>query len=252
MKQRFFILVASLALIAVHNSDRAFAADDGCEGETAMQVNEAPPPPEFPRDFQWKGRWVVKDLVPPVDVPFTWNGNNGSGQMTAGSYKYPIYFTNLIYDNKLYTKTYKWPDVVPPVPKTCVCLGGLTLGKVNACLSSSRYVGEETLEDETPRCVNHFRVAVVLPVLPPPSFPFKNAPFTIPLMEGDFYVDKEDSSKFWKVLHFGFQNLFDPALDEWAVMQKFDDNAGRVTLPSDCRSAKCPDGDAFPPGFFCK
>jgi hypothetical protein len=169
--------------------------------------------------------------------------------MTAGSDSYPVHFTNLIYNNKLYTKTYKWPGVVPPVSATCVCLGGLTLDQLNACVGSSRYVGEETLEDETPRFVNHFRVAVVLP---PPRFPFKNSPFTIPLMEGDFYVDQADSSRFWKVLHFGFQNLFDPALDEWAVMQTFDDNPGQITVPLDCKLAKCPRGNAFPAGFVCK
>jgi hypothetical protein len=71
-------------------------------------------------------------------------------------------------------------------------------------------------------------------------------------MEGDFYVDQEDSSKFWKVLHFGLQNLLDPALDEWAVMQKFKDTAGEVTFPAEC-IGKCKNDDpAFPPGFFCK
>ena len=252
LKKRFFILIAGLVLIAAHSLDRAFAADDGCADNTATLVNGTPPPPQFPRNFQWEGRWVVKDLVPPVDVPFTWQGNNGSGQMTAGGPNYPVYFTNLIYNNKLYTKTYKWPGVVPPGADTCVCLGGLTLSKLNACLGSSRYVGEEILEDQVPRCVNHFRVGVVLPVTPPPRFPFYNPPFTIPIMEGDFYVDQQDSTKFWKVLHFGFQNVLDPALDEWAVMETFDDTAGQLTLPPDCRLARCPRGDAFPPGFICK
>jgi len=62
----------------------------------------------------------------------------------------------------------------------------------------------------------------------------------------------KDSSKFWKVLHFGYQNLLDPALDEWIVMRKFKDTAGEVTVPDDCISATCPDRDAFPPGIFCK
>jgi hypothetical protein len=252
LKKIFFILITSLALVALLGSGRAFAADDVCGDNSATLVNGTPPAPRFPRDFQWQGRWVVKDLVPPVDVPFTWQGNNGSGQMTAGGYNYPVYFTNLIYNNKLYTKTYKWPGVIPPAPDKCVCLGGLSLDKLNACIGSSRYVGAETLEDETPHCVNHFRVAVVLPITPPPRFPFKNPPFTIPLMEGDFYVDQGDSSKFWKVLHFGFQNILDPALDEWAVLDEFADSPGQTTLPLDCKLARCPRGDAFPPGFFCK
>ncbi|HKV53892.1 MAG TPA: hypothetical protein VJN94_04550 [Candidatus Binataceae bacterium] len=252
MKKGFFILLASLALLALHNPAPAFAADDSCGDNTATLVNGVPAPPQFPRDFEWTGRWVVKDLVPPIDVPLTWQGNDGSGQMTAGSNNYPVYFTNLIYNNKLYTKTYKWPSVVPPAPSTCACLGGLTLEKLNACVGSARYVGEELLEDETPHCVNHFRIAVVLPVVPPPRFPSKKAPFTIPLMEGDFYVDQQDSSKFWKVLHFGFQNVLDPALDEWAVLETFDDSPGQITLPLDCSLARCPRGDAFPPGVVCK
>jgi hypothetical protein len=250
MKRILLFLIVGLVLLAVHSTP-IFAADDACGDGTATNA-AVPPPPQFPTNFQWQGSWVVKDLVPPVDVPFTWVGNNGNGQMTAGGPSYPIYFTNLIYNNKLYTKTYRWPDVVPPVSDACVCLGTLTPATLNACLGSSRYVGEEILENETPQCVNHFRVSVVLPVLPPPKFPFYLSPFTIPLMEGDFYVDSQDSTKFWKVLHFGFQNVLDPALDEWAVLQTFDDTPGQISLPDDCKCAKCPSGNAFPKGFVCK
>jgi hypothetical protein len=249
MKRILLILIAGLVLFEVHNTP-AFAADDACG--SAPPESGTVPPPQFPTNFQWQGRWVVKDLNPPVDVPFTWVGNNGNGQMTAGGMGYPIYFTNLIFNNKLYTKTYKWPKVVPPLSDACVCLGTLTPETLNACLGSSRYVGEEILEDETPQCVNHFRVSVVLPVLPPPKFPFYTSPFTIPLMEGDFYVDSQDSTKFWKVLHFGFQNVLDPAMDEWAVLQTFDDSPGQITIPDDCKRAKCPSGNAFPAGVVCK
>lgn len=44
-----------------------------------------------------------------IDVPFTWAARNGEMQMVAGGWKYPIYFTNVIKDHYLYTKTYKWP-----------------------------------------------------------------------------------------------------------------------------------------------
>jgi hypothetical protein len=248
VKTILFILIVGLILVAVHNAP-VLADDDACGTATTT----VPPPPQFPTNFQWQGRWVVKDLNPPADVPFAWMGNNGNGQMTAGGPGYPIYFTNLIYNNKLYTKTYKWPGVVPPASNACVCLGTLTPETLNACLGSSRYVGEEILENETPQCVNHFRLSVVLPVVPPPpKFPFYISPLTIPLMEGDFYVDSQDSTKFWKVLHFGFQNVLDPAMDEWAVLQTFDDSAGQITLPDDCKCAKCPDGPALPKGAVCK
>ena len=66
--------------------------------------------------------------------------------------------------------------------------------------------------------MNHFRVGVLFGDT-------ETGPdaFRAPIMEGDFYVDEKNSSEFWKVLHFGFQNLLDPALDEWAVMEKLDD-----------------------------
>jgi hypothetical protein len=36
------------------------------------------------------------------------------------------------------------------------------------------------------------------------------------------------------VLHFGFQNLYDPNLDEWINMHTFKHGAGEVTLPPAC------------------
>ena len=241
------IFTASLILIALLKFNRASAGDDGGSGAISPPENGTLSRPRFPRDFQWEGRYIVSDLVPPVDVPFTWQGDDGDGQMTAGSEQDPIHFTNLILNDELYTKTYKWPRKVPPLSDACVCLGRFTLETLNACLGSSRYVGTEILQDERPRRVHHFRIAVVLRVKP-----LLLPPFTIPFMEGDFYVDEKDSSKFWKVLHFGYQNLLDPALDEWIVLQKFKDTAGMVAPPDDCLSAKCPDQDAFPRGFVCK
>ena len=74
----------------------------------------------------------------------------------------------------------------------------------------------------------------------------------IPIMQGDFYVDQENPQRIWKVLHFGLQNILDPALDEWAIMQEFKDTPGEVTLPEACVD-KCKNDDpAFGEGFFCK
>ncbi|GAH99533.1 unnamed protein product, partial [marine sediment metagenome] len=75
--------------------------------------------PKLPKNFSWKGRYLVPDLIDPktgkgIDVPFTWVGNNGDVQMIAGSMKHPIYFTNFIYKDYLYTYTYKWPGLQPP------------------------------------------------------------------------------------------------------------------------------------------
>ena len=144
-------LVISAALLAL-------AAFAGCNASST--ATDPPAPPQLPRDFQWEGRWIVSDLG--IDVPFTWQGSGGNVQMIAGAEGDPIHFTNLIYDDQLYTLTYEWPDTVPPLPSDdCVCLGRLTLDELNRCLSSSRYVGAEILKEGEPRHVHHFRVSVV-------------------------------------------------------------------------------------------
>ncbi|MCP9210094.1 hypothetical protein [Streptomyces cucumeris] len=51
---------------------------------------------------------------------------------------------------------------------------------------------------------------------------------------GDIYVDQRDRGTFWQVLQFGIQNLYDPELDEWAVMDTFERTPGTVTLPPRC------------------
>lgn len=214
-----------------------------CESSTS--ATGSPPKPQIPQNFQWEGRWIVKDLD--IDVPFTWYGKDGNIQMIAGGMDYPIHFTNLIYNNQLYTLTYKWPDVIPPLPDNdCVCIGQLPLEELNSCIANSRFVGAEILLEEAERHVNHFRVSVVLDITEGPP------PFRIPTMQGDFYVDQQDSSKIWKLLHFGFQNLLDPALDEWAVMQEFEDTAGEVTFPPECVGKCTNDDPAFGEGFFCQ
>ncbi|MGH3491375.1 MAG: hypothetical protein ACRDP8_26075 [Actinopolymorphaceae bacterium] len=65
------------------------------------------------------GRSIVRDLG--IDVPFTWQGRDGDSQMVAGGPDHPIWFTNLIYHNTLYTLTYSplpgnvvLPDRCPP------------------------------------------------------------------------------------------------------------------------------------------
>ncbi len=206
-------------------------------------ATESPPPPRLPTDFQWEGRYVVRDLG--VDVPFTWHGQGGDLQMIAGGPSDPIYFTNILFDHWLYTITYKLPDTVPPSNPDCVCIGRLPLDTLNACLATARYVGPEILRDRRPRAVHHFRVSAVLgPAEARPN------PLRVPIMHGDFYVDRTDSSKFWKVLHYGFQNLLDPALDEWIIIQKFADTPGAVRLPAEC-SGKCKH-DLFALPLYCK
>ncbi|WP_432036532.1 hypothetical protein [Streptomyces cucumeris] len=184
-----------------------------------------PPPPRLPRNFRGTGKWIVRDLG--ITVPFTWEGRDGESQMTAGGPQYPIWFTNLIYRDTLYTLTYKWPGVTE---HPCSRFPGFNLERLNEGLAGARFVGREVLQGNPDRRVNHWRVGVVQPQLPPGAYP------RLPLALGDIYVDQRDRGTFWQVLQFGIQNLYDPELDEWAVMDTFERTPGTVTLPPRCAS----------------
>ncbi len=229
--------------------------------DTSAHGTDVPPPPQLPANFSWTGRYIVSDLG--VDVPFTWQGSNGYNQMTAGSWKDPIYFTNLIYDGFLYTLTYKWPGIPPNVLGKCSRVAKYTLADYNAFLNTSRYVGPAILGGRTGPQVNHFRASIVFelgkPLLPPRNVlppvggrpnvvaPTEGStsnttaapglPIRFPILSADFFVDGNDSHKFWQVLHFGLQNYYDPSMDEWINMQKFSDKPGKVVLPDDCKNA---------------
>ena len=185
-----------------------------------------PLPPRLRRNFSWYGQYYVPDLN--LTIPFTWTANNGNIQMIAGSIDYPIWFTNLIYNGNLYTFTYKWPGLTGE--QTCHELFPFTIDDLNTIFASSSYVGPEIIE-QNGKCisVNHFRLSIVLPRLPPGNH------FRIPITSADIYVDKDDPTLIWKILHFGFQNLLDPNLDEWIIIDKFETNAGDVNLPPECQ-----------------
>ena len=170
-------------------------------------------------------------------------------QMIAGGKaNEPIHFTNLLFDGELYTLTYKWFDTLPPDNDECVCLGRLSLQTLNACFETSRYVGREVLVDRAVRRpTNHYRVGVLLG-----NSENKPPAIRAPIMEGDFYVDPKNPARFWKLLHFGLQNLLDPALDEWITLKKFKGSAGEIALPPECKPSSCPDQDVFGAGYFCK
>ena len=167
-----------------------------------------------------------------MELPFSWHGNAGNLQMIAGGETHPIHFTNLVYDGVLYTLTYKWPGIER---RPCSPIGPFTLDDLNMALERSRFVGAETLERDEPLRVNHFRVGVVWdppPDVIPPIPGVSN--LRIPLMSGDIYVDREDPSRFWQVLQFGIQNLYDLEQDEWIRIDKIEDDAGAVELPDEC------------------
>ena len=113
---------------------------------------------------------------------------------------------------------------------SCSRIPGFSLEDLNEGLKGSRFVGRETLDLNRKRHVNHWRVGVVLPKLPPGKF------LRFPLALADIYVDQRDRGTFWQVLQFGLQNLYDPELDEWAKMDTFVHKPGTVTLPRRCET----------------
>jgi len=246
---RVFVFVVVMLVAAPVFAPSSVARDgDAIRAAVPQAAAKQPSPPRFPRNFHGTGRYVVKDLG--VEVPFTWTGRNGDSQMIAGDEKSEIHLTNIFSGGFLYTLTYKWPGI-PRLP--CSKVGPFTLEQLNTFLASSRFVGPEILDGTTPRRVNHFRAGVVWDappdLLPPtlvtpvggtPDAHGASVPLRFPLMLGDFYVDRKDPTKFWQVLHFGLQNLYDEQLDEWIVMDSFDRGAGTVTLPEECATAVAP------------
>ncbi|KIF01406.1 hypothetical protein PL81_35780 [Streptomyces sp. RSD-27] len=215
--------LAAAAALALAAPPPAAAVPRTGTVSAGQEASPKPAPPRLPRDFRGKGRWIVRDLG--ITVPFTWEGRDGDSQMTAGGPQYPIWFTNLIHHGTLYTLTYKWPGLTE---HPCSRIPGFDLESLNGLLAQSRFVGPETLRRTPQRKVNHWRVGVVLPDLPPGNHP------RLPLALGDVYVDENDRGTFWQVLQFGVQNLYDPALDEWLVMDTFEHRPGTVTLPPRC------------------
>jgi hypothetical protein len=219
------VAIVSTVLPPAYAGTRSGAAQAFAGVAAEPPGSPMPLPPQLPRDFRGKGKWVVRDLG--ITVPFTWEGRNGDSQMVAGGPQYPIWFTNLIYHGTLYTLTYKWPGLTE---HPCSQIPGFDLDQLNQALQGARFVGQEILQQSPNRHVNHWRVGVVVPKQPPGNF------LRFPLALGDIYVDQDDRSTFWQVLQFGVQNLYDPELDEWLVMDTFDHKAGTVTLPDRCSS----------------
>ncbi|NLU75956.1 hypothetical protein HCC61_25445 [Streptomyces sp. HNM0575] len=219
------IVSAALPPTGASAGTRTEAAAAASSGTVAAKGSgsQKPAPPRLPRNFRGKGKWIVRDLG--ITVPFSWQGKNGDSQMTAGGPQYPIWFTNLIYHDTLYTLTYKWPGLNV---HSCSRIPGVGLGQLNQFLKGSRFVGRETLEGNPRRHVNHWRVGVVLPKRPP------GLHLRFPFALGDIYVDQRNRGTFWQVLQFGIQNLYDPELDEWLKMDTFEHKPGKVVLPRRC------------------
>ena len=206
--------------------------------EENIETIDAPCPPQLPANFRWSGRYIVPNLTDIetgkwVDVSFTWEANNGNIQMIAGSESEAIYFTNFINNGYLYTYTYKWPNLQPeflPPLERCDPVRALTLEELNFFFTTAYFVGPEIIKspDGQKQYVNHFRISIVQPMLPPGFYP------RLPIALGDIYVDRKDPYKIYKILHFGLENLYAPGLDEWIILDKFEDCPREIIIPAAC------------------
>lgn len=213
----------------------AVAAESSGPAATSASASKTPDPPRLPGNFNGKGRYFVPDLG--VDVPFKFRGNKGDIKMVAGGRNFPIWFMNIIYDGSLYTVTYRWPGLVSPDPCGNPAIANFSRRSLNGLLARSRFVGKEILQGNPRRYVNHFRTSAVAPAMPPGNY------FRIPIALGDVYVGQNNPGRFWKVLQFGFQDLFDPELDEWFGMDTFKLKPGKkVVLPNGCTPPGTPPG----------
>jgi len=220
------VAVAVLGL-AVALASTSEAAPPVQQEPAAVSRGPQPPhPPRIPADFDGRGRWIVRSLG--VNVPFRWSGNDGDSIMVAGGRNQPIWFKNIIYDNVLYTYTLKWPNLTQ---HPCDRVGFFNRHILNNAMKGARFVGREILQLHPRRYVNHFRVGWVYPQAPP------GLEIRLPLALGDIYVARGNSSRFWQVLQFGIQNLFDPQLDEWLRMNTWSAEPGEVKLPAKCENA---------------
>ncbi len=108
----------------------------------------------------------------------------------------------------------------------CTPVPGISLKWLNKQLrKESRFVGREVLQGSPDRYVNHWRIGVVLQI---PGVIF------LPINIGDNYVDQQNNKQWWQILGFGFQNAYDPDLDEWGKMDSWKFKPGKVKLPKVC------------------
>ena len=224
-------VAAAVAVLIVLVVAVQASADTGPIPAAADRAQHGTPaPPRLPANFRARGLWVVRSLG--INVPFTWRGENGNSRMVAGGKRYPIWFVNLIYHNRLYTLTYRWPGLTD---HRCMLFPGyFTRHMLNEALRGSRFVGREVLQGNPDRRVNHWRIGVVLPEAPPGNH------IRLPFALADVYVGQGNRSRWWQLLQFGVQNLFDPELDEWGMMDRFRLEPAPVRLPNRCPPPSTP------------
>ena len=61
-----------------------------------------------------------------------------------------------------------------------------------------------------------------------------------PIALADVYVGQGNRSRWWQLLQFGFQNLLDPELDEWGMLDRFRLEPAPVSLPNRCPPPSTP------------
>ena len=224
-----WIAAAALMLLVAVVEAPATAADGSANAERARPQD--PAPPRLPANFRARGRWVVRSLG--ITVPFTWRSENGNSRMVAGGKHYPIWFVNLIYHNRLYTLTYKWPGVDD---HRCVLFPGyftrqhaqrgparIAVRRPRGPAGQTRTAASTTggSASSSPSC----RRATT-------SGSRSRSPTSTSGRATGRAGGSCSSS--------AFQNLFDPELDEWGMLDRFRLEPAPVSLPNRCPPPSTP------------
>jgi hypothetical protein len=190
------------------------------------------------REFEWTGRFVVKSLGLETKLTIRGKKQNGSFDilMKQGCVtdEDPICVENLVYGNKFYTITHRWPDIEgisTAINGKCIySTNPVSVDDLNFLLRSARFVGTEKVDQEK---MDHFRVTclgrTVVPLLGR----------TVGLCQGlsvfsDLYVPRGRGKPFYRWLQYGDGVGLDPQQDEWFFIDRKRHRAGPIRPPKQC------------------
>jgi hypothetical protein len=205
--------------------------------------------PQIPlRNFEWKGQFVgspeiISDpqLVTRLIISGKWQNDYFNLYMEQGGPHEELWVKNLIFEDKLYSITYKWhTPAADDILETCFENTGydpsspgnplpITVHDLNGILASSRLVGLEKVDR---RYVNHYRTTCLSVAGP---FPFLIQPFKV---FSDIYVPPGKAYPWYKWLQFGDGVGPDPQNDEWFILNRWSNYPANIVLPKECKDGQ--------------
>jgi hypothetical protein len=215
-----------LAAVAgwAESSSVSIAEDNAAEGK-----------PQIPKhDFEWKGTFEVASLGVQTGLTIRgrWQDGHFDLYMEQGSREdAEVWVENLIYKNKLYTITHRWPGGIN-VPLCFKSQNDITVDNLNGILRSSRLVDLEVIDGVE---MNHFRTTCLskTALLFPPVETRLN-------IFSDIYTQPGSPDRFERWLQFGDGVGLDPQQDEWFFFSEHSEHAKEIHLPFICRRIPIP------------